>query len=297
MEKFVPNKKVGGSGGKAFTANGQNGAVVSKIETWHGKAGGDHGSIVCRAIRITWDNGGTSQIFGTQEGERKTLELKEQERIKAMSLWGGDRVDRIKILTDKDQELDTGGTGGDHFTMDVGSGYLQGFSGAAAWDLDSVTPNFVKFKTLTEAAIQQGKPVGGTGGNPFWSCRADSGVRPAVLNVSHGPNGGGDGWYVLRAIKITWSDYTESPWYGTPNSRIDKFYFDLGRGEKILNMTLSGSGRTDRMKFTTDLGNTFAVGGTGGTETIENVGGGILLGFAGKAAWDVDSLAPIFFSK
>lgn len=309
-DNIVPNPFVGGSGGAPFSGFPSNmNLSVRKIDAWVENR--DHSWKVLRGIRLYWfEIELPSAVFGRNEGEIKTLELIRGERITRLALYGDERVDRIEIFTDRGNEWKAGGLGGEQVILDVGSGFLLGFDGAAGIDVDRLRPRMMKFYRTFPTVILTNRAVGGSFGSPFWACRADhTQVVVQSLDIWTGAYSWETGWTtVIRAIQITWSDQTLSRCYGALDHRglrHDRFSFKLdadGTIEKVTEFTIWGADRTDRIQFRTDRGSVFSAGGNGGASgskepgspgTIQ-CGSGILVGFHGACGTDIDRLGPIF---
>ncbi|KAB8207975.1 hypothetical protein BDV34DRAFT_211361 [Aspergillus parasiticus] len=131
-------------------------------------------------------------------------------------------------------------------------------------------------------------PVGGSGGKDF----SVIGAASETIDTLHIWVGDGAGQpKVLRGLQITWSDNQKSTVYGTTTDDYQSFKF--APGETIKEMQISGGIRADSISFTTTSRSFFA-GGQGGKKAPMNVGSGILVGFQGGAARDIDRLGPIF---
>ena len=297
---IVPNLFVGGNGGHAFHAIGTS--DVQKLVAW-GKKDTDISSFVVRAIEITWRNDPKPLSFGIKDGESKDLTLEKDERISAMELWGAGRVDKIIIKTDRAKILEVGGTGGKQHYMDVGSGFLEGFEGKAEGSIDRLKPRFSKLARVPQNAVVQNLEVGGTGGDKFWACRADSGTRISHIDFWQGHDQ--DAQLVIRGFQVTWEDGTRTKTYGTKigsdtagfHHTPCTFNLDPSNIEKITEMTVQGAGRVDRIEFSTSYGHPYTIGGSGGKPLRADVAGGVLLGFKGAEGSEVHRLAPIFMTK
>lgn len=309
-DNIVPNPFVGGNGGAPFSGFPSNmNLPVRKIDVWVDNR--DHTWKVLRGIRLYWfEIEVPSPVFGSSEGDINTLEFNRGERITRFALYGGLRVDRIEIFTDRGIEWNAGGLGGEQAILDVGSGFLLGFDGAASKDIDKLRPRMMKFHRTFPSVILANHAVGGSSGSPFWACRADhTQLVVQSLDFWTGAYRWETGWTnIIRAIQITWSDQTLSRCYGTLDHRElrhDRFNFKVdadGTTEKITEMTIWGADRADRIQFTTDKGSIFSVGGTGGASRSREhgspgsiqCGSGILVGFHGACGIDIDRLGPIF---
>lgn len=301
-DNIVPNPFVGGSGGRTFHTNEFNmDNPVCKIEVWVSNQ--PQSWKILRGIRLYWrDIHRPSEVYGSNQGDVRSLSLDIGERITRFVLCGKERVDRIEISTNKGKELTAGGSGGDQVILDVGSGYLLGFIGACWTDIDGLRPLMKKFHTSNANNVVINKPVGGRGGQPFWACRADDDkVFIQSLDIWKGTYSWATGSIqVLRSMQITWSDQTISRCYGTLDHRglhHSRFTFKLGEDktvEKVTDMIIWGVDRTDRIQFTTDKGSTFSAGGNGGASETMQCGNGILVGFHGAFSVDIDCLSPIF---
>ncbi|KAE8366863.1 hypothetical protein BDV27DRAFT_155496 [Aspergillus caelatus] len=131
-------------------------------------------------------------------------------------------------------------------------------------------------------------PVGGTGGKDF---SAISTASQTIDTLHFWVGDGGGQPKVLRGLQITWSDDRKSAVYGTMTDEYQSFKF--APGETIKEMQIAGGLRADSIAFTTTSRSFFA-GGQGGKKVTMNVGSGILVGFQGGAARDIDRLGAIF---
>ena len=296
---IVPNPTVGGSGGIQFT---EVKTTVKEIEIWHGVKAGAQDGHVLRGIRIKWQDNTSSPICGKGEGTREHLDLAKGERITGMSLWNAhSRTSRIEIVTNKKSWV-AGYTGGTQFMMDIGSGLLQGFKGRADWDLDKLNPRFYKLTDLPESHIVNAVEVGGTGGTPFWACRADSGHKVHKIEVWHGsadPDPAKRWPPIIRALRLTWDDETLTRWYGNPDAPHDQLEtFIFGHDESVESMYVGVGERahvgTITLKTTKDR--QFIVGGAKVEEPAVQVGHGVLVGFEGASSTAIDRLTPIFLA-
>ncbi|OGM41646.1 hypothetical protein ABOM_009980 [Aspergillus bombycis] len=131
-------------------------------------------------------------------------------------------------------------------------------------------------------------PVGGAGGKDF-SVVGEPSETIDTLQFWVGDGAGQP--KVLRGLQITWSGNRKSAVYGTATDESQSFKFEPG--ETITEMQVAGGLRADSISFTTTSRSFFA-GGPGGKKVTMNVGSGILVGFQGGAARDIDRLGPIF---
>ncbi|KAF1735517.1 hypothetical protein CRV24_004442 [Beauveria bassiana] len=102
--------------------------------------------------------------------------------------------------------------------------------------------------------------------------------------------GSKNGPTVIRGIQVVWSDGSESQKFGEGVEGRQEF--TLGPNS-VVTMTLNSGDRIDNIRITTKT-DVFVAGGNGGKPTEQNVGNGTLLGFTGRAAWDIDSLGSVF---
>ncbi|KJZ78430.1 hypothetical protein HIM_02468 [Hirsutella minnesotensis 3608] len=289
-DNFVPNPAVGGPGGSHHRIPGQDhGQAVTKLELWTGTT--SEGWVVLFGIKLTWDTD-ASETFGTPSDSSVVLEFRRGETIKRFTVWAGYRVDKVRIITSLGRQVEAGGEGGSPCDMDVGSGVLHGVSLSSGYVIDKLQPLFFKFNSFMSSIITQNAIRGGTGGQPFWICRADVGrMRVRNIHFFYGS--------VLRAVQVTWEDNTLSRWHGTPYVEGDKedyYAFDLSRSETITDMTLRTGLYADGLWFRTSSNRQLSVGGSGGSEFKPQLGTGVLVGFEGRAAYKIDALAPIFLS-
>jgi len=135
--------------------------------------------------------------------------------------------------------------------------------------------------------------VGGFGGSPFQTCGGSSNGK-VVTKLGVWKNSS-----CLQGIQVTYNDGTQTQVYGSV--RGDYAQITFKPGEKVVELTLWGNGngtRTGRIKLTTDGGQTFDHGKdtSGQTAYSAPVGGGLLVGVAGRCAVEIDMLGLVFFT-
>jgi len=131
--------------------------------------------------------------------------------------------------------------------------------------------------------------VGGDGGDDF-SFIAEDGVTVDTIRVYKKSN--------LVGLRVIFSDGREEK-IGNTDSQSQEYKFNAARSEHITAMSLWGNGvgtRTGRIKFETSTGGVFDFGQdtSGQSEFPIDVGSGILIGLAGKAASQIDNMAAVF---
>jgi hypothetical protein len=291
----VPNFPAGGNGGRNFQEYHNDASqLVRKIEFWVAFSS-EWNSRFLGGLRITWTDTTSSPVYGTETAHKREFTFEPGERITTMTLWAYSRTDRIMWTTDRGRTFGVSpNTSTTPFKMEVGSGLLAGFEGAAANDIDRLCPLFLKL-TGQHANKLENFGIGGEGGTSFWTCGADSShlVWKVEFWVESSPLQNNR---YLRGMRIIWTDGTESRVYGTTAGELTEFTFQPG--EKILTMTLWGCVRTDRITWTTDMGRTFEASPNLSTESFNmEVGSGLLAGFEGASGVDIDRLAPIFLKS
>ncbi|KAI1121565.1 Jacalin-like lectin domain-containing protein [Nemania abortiva] len=142
MKSFVNNQTTGGSSGTAFTLTNQSHPVTS-ISVWiaRGKTHSDRDLV--KAIKVTWSDG-KDLTKGNKTGNEYSFDFNDNEKVKSLAIWTGDRVDKIKLTTDGDRTFEKGGWGGSSHSQDVGNGVLLGFTGTA--NSDELVSLGAKFK-------------------------------------------------------------------------------------------------------------------------------------------------------
>ena len=148
---WVAGHFIGGNNtGRPFLAfKGDQGNWVRTIRV-------HYNSTRLRGIRLTFQDGTESQQIGSATDSSKLLSLSTGERLRSASLWGngiGTRTGRIRIETTGGQILDAGKdtTGQDTFAIDVGSGFLAGFSGKEGADIDTLS--FINLKPVRSVEV------------------------------------------------------------------------------------------------------------------------------------------------
>lgn len=134
--------------------------------------------------------------------------------------------------------------------------------------------------------------VGGSGGEPFLTCGGTDGR--AVTKLGAWTNSS-----CLQGIQVTYNDGSQSQVFGSVHGDYAQIIFPPG--ERVVELTLWGNGngtRTGRIKLTTDGGQTFDHGKntSGQTAYSAPVGGGLLVGAAGRCGAEIDMLGLVFLS-
>jgi hypothetical protein len=114
--------------------------AVQTITVWidKGSTGYTDRDLV-KAIQIDWTDG-TGRSQGNKTGNSHSFDFNDGEKVTSLSLWTGDRVDRILLKTDKPRTFDqggkdyTGGKGGTEHPQELGTGILLGFAGSSDSD-------------------------------------------------------------------------------------------------------------------------------------------------------------------
>ncbi|OJJ46411.1 hypothetical protein ASPZODRAFT_25537 [Penicilliopsis zonata CBS 506.65] len=134
--------------------------------------------------------------------------------------------------------------------------------------------------------------VGGNGGDIF---SAYGPSKSPVHTIDAWGDHGFDwatAFYIVKGVQLTFADGVKSAVFGTASGDHQSFTFN--NGEKVKEMTIHASGRVDRIEITTNQSRSFAIGGSGGVPFSCHVGNGILLGFEGRSAGDVDAIGAAF---
>jgi hypothetical protein len=134
--------------------------------------------------------------------------------------------------------------------------------------------------------------VGGNGGSPFETCGGTDGRVVTKLGVWKNSS-------CLQGIQLTYNDGSQSPVYGSVKDDYAQIIFQPG--ERVVELTLWGNGigtRTGRIKLTTSGGQTFDHGKdtSGQTAYSAPVGGGLLVGAAGRCGAEIDMLSMVFLT-
>lgn len=109
---------------------------------------------------------------------------------------------------------------------------------------------------------------------------------------------GGDGRNLLRKIQVTYEgggSASAGALGGASPTQYKAYTFDVVGKEIITKFSKRAGMRLDQIWFETDKAGNYIIGGTGGYYvSTPDIGNGILLGFEGRAGWDVNQLAPVF---
>lgn len=134
IKAVVSTEKHGGSetdpGVTTFTL--RNGLTpVEQITVWIAKgADGWKDRDLVKAIKVKWTDG-EDDTKGNETGNKHTFKFQQDEKVKSMDIWTGNRVDRIKIVTDKNASpFDQGGKNGTVHAQELGNRILLGFQGS-----------------------------------------------------------------------------------------------------------------------------------------------------------------------
>ena len=135
---YVRGYAIGGGGGSTFIqCEAGRGVLVKKIGVYYN-------SSCLQAIQVTYTDGTKATTAGKVNGSYGELIFEPGETAIRASLWGngvGTRTGRILIKTTKGQTLDVGKntSGQTEYSMDVGSGFVAGFAGRAAGEIDALS--------------------------------------------------------------------------------------------------------------------------------------------------------------
>lgn len=132
--KIQTNPDNGGSGGTDFKITDSMNAVKT-ITVWIDNGSGNNSDRkLVKAIKVKWSSG-KEREKGNQTGTSHSFDFDDNEKVKSLVLWTGDRVDRIVLKTDGDRTFDQGGKdytkgrGGTAHDDGVANGILLGFNG------------------------------------------------------------------------------------------------------------------------------------------------------------------------
>jgi hypothetical protein len=126
----VVNQNVGGTGGTAFTLT-DDANPVKKVTVWVARGGSPWTDRdLVKAIKVEWKDG-KQRAQGNQTGNAHSFTFDEGEKVTALDLWTGDRVDRISIKTSEGRTFDHGGDYGYKHSEELGNGVFIGFTGSA----------------------------------------------------------------------------------------------------------------------------------------------------------------------
>ena len=156
---FTPGFFVGGTGGNPFiryagdgSGGKTNGQVVKKLEFWKD-------SDEMRGVRITFNDGIRSNVFGTIDGDVYTAYLQPGELVTDCILWGngsGSRSGRIKLTTDRQViEFGKGVSGQDNYPAPIGSGILVGVAGLSGNGIDSMSFIFLDNVASVDVSVEK----------------------------------------------------------------------------------------------------------------------------------------------
>lgn len=133
---IATNPTNGGSSGKAFDlTNGLNAAT--KVTVWVKKgSGGWNDRDLIKGIEVSWASKTLSAKGDTKDAMEYSFAFNDGEKVTAMDLWTGDRVDKISLPTDiissstnQPRTWTHGGTGGSKHSQVLANGILLGFKG------------------------------------------------------------------------------------------------------------------------------------------------------------------------
>ena len=130
VKPIVTNPTQGGSTGDSFTLT-NNDSAVKELSVWIAKgAGGWSDRDLIKAIEVKWDNKTRSK--GNKTGTQHTIKFDDDEKVKELKLWTGNRVDKISLKAENhDHDFVHGGTNGTEHKENIGNGILIGFVGSA----------------------------------------------------------------------------------------------------------------------------------------------------------------------
>ncbi|KAB8221616.1 mannose-binding lectin [Aspergillus novoparasiticus] len=140
---IVDNQPVGGTGGQPFLTYSYE--RVRVIEAWQGDGSGPASdALVIKGIRLFWDNQDQPKSAGNLNGEHKSFDFEDGEKISSMTLQSGIRLDNIQFTTNLGRKFEAGGGGAAHHPTNenVGNGIFLGFHGHCGQDIDSAGAYF-----------------------------------------------------------------------------------------------------------------------------------------------------------
>jgi hypothetical protein len=124
---IMKNPVHGGTGGTTFSISDDL-IAVQTITVWVGPGSG---TTLVLGIKVDWTDGKSRSKGNTSNTNgSSSFKFDEGEKVTSMSLWTGDRVDRLLMKTDGDNTFDQGGTGGTEQPQGIGNGILLGFQGS-----------------------------------------------------------------------------------------------------------------------------------------------------------------------
>jgi jacalin-like lectin domain-containing protein len=133
--------------------------------------------------------------------------------------------------------------------------------------------------------------VGGSGGHAFQALAPpNESVKEIDLHCGYG-TGDSQSAYVIRGIRLYYTNGSRSQLFGRTTTDTRFYYFNPS--ELVNQMSIRAAWRADAIRFFTTKGFMNACGG-GGADFPQNIGNGTLVGFWGRAAFDVDALGSIF---
>lgn len=233
----------------------------------------------------------------------KTINLVKEEKITKFTIWASDHVEQIDINTDKGQSISSGTADTSippyGMDMDVGSGFLAGFR--AAYDSSKIyrlKPYFLDNYVVTRTNNPTWHAGSDGGGYPYEMVRLDRRVEKVEGWWGASDMVGGDGGNILRKIQVTYEGggtAAAGALGGASPTQYKEYTFNLPEKEVITQFSKRAGMRTDQIWFDTDKPGIYVLGGVGGHYvSTPDLGNGILLGFEGRAGWDINQLAPVF---
>lgn len=135
---YTPVGPYGGNGGAEFSNDLTVTTGVAEIQAWVNPGHGTNGII--RGLKITWNTTASEQqevMLGQANGAPAgTLTLGADEALAVAEGRAGKYLDHLTLLTDQNNKLDVGGTGGDAFPVFTGG--IGGFFGRDGSDIDQI---------------------------------------------------------------------------------------------------------------------------------------------------------------
>lgn len=289
----VPNLSTGGRGGTIFDKKDAN-HPVKTIQLW------ETAEQSIKAIRIVWDDvSNTAATIGIPDGDSpQTIDLAKNEKITSFVVWADEFVEQIEIKTDQGQTMTSGAMedpSEDYgMEMDIGSGYLAGFRATSdSSKIYRLKPYFLDRYKVQRTHNPLHHYDSDNGGLPYSLLRLDRRVEKV-----EGWWGASDVGNLLRKLQVTYEgggSASAGLIGGAPPYDYKSYTFNLAGNEVITKCSKRVGMRTDQLYFKTDKGREFLVGGPlGNYAQIPDLGNGILLGFEGRAGWDINQIAPVF---
>jgi hypothetical protein len=273
---------VGGRGGSVFSdSEPQTGARVLEVRI----RSGDRLDSVQMVLELRDGSSAANPRRGGSGGNSVTFRLESDEYIVGLSGRYGDRVDSIRIHTNKRTSALYGGRGGDRdYRVDVPSGnQAVGFTGRAGDNVDAIG---LIYAPLQQSLSNQTAFAGGRGGSEFSADTIASGARISEVRVYAGDR--------IDAIQVVYSlsdgRVVEGARRGGGGGRVQKFALDSD--EYIIGLSGRCGDQIDSLRIHTNKRTSQVFGGSGGSRDfkIDVPSGSQAVGFVGRSGRYLDAI-------